>query len=453
MAHPDGRIEVWLLVLLLAVALGLRLVGLDYGLPFALIPGEMAGVPGADGDPGLLIACRLLSAALSVATVWLVWRLARELFTSPIAGLIAAALLATSWYAVVFGHMALGWSAASFALWLVVWRAYRWFNRPTPAGIVPLLLALALAVIAICWLAPSLTQPSTMGGQAPVSFAGFTALLLRADPVLAVAGVAGALLAVFTRPVTIGVLTIAFVLGLIAADRLLAGNEAALVPLLPILALGAGGGAAHLAGRLSGRRPLALLGAGLAVVILAYPLATAGWMAWLMTQDDTRLQARAWLQEHAPADLPIVVDMAPVTVETNSRGLEDQAALAPGGLGDGLPVDAGGLVYRALHINDLPAERVEGDAGFQFFDELVRHGYLTYLIAVRPDRQATNFQIAALESTVRLDEFVPSFDYRAPPAPDFFTGRLATVPVWRFFLLERLGPPTSVAFAAYATGQ
>ncbi len=453
MVHPAGRTDVWLLVPILVIAVVLRLIGLDYGLPFPLIPGEMAGVAGATPDGGVLVAGRLLSLLLSTATVWLVWRLARDLFDSAAAGLIAAALLATSWYAALLGHTALGWSATGCALWLVIWRAYRWLGRPSVAGLVPLLVAMIVAVvIVVFWLMPTVTFGRGVAAGDPMTVAGYVGALLRADPVLTVAGVAGVLLLALARPVTAVLLAAAFAIGLVAAVWS-AGVEAALVPLLPVLALGAAGGAATLTRWLAGRRTLSTLAVGLASVALLYPLATAGWMAWLMAQDDTRLLARAWLQEHAPPDLPLVVDMAPVTVETNSRGLQDQAALAPGGLRLSPPADHGGLVYRTIHINDLPSDMVSGDAGFLLFDDLVAHGFLTFVIAVRPDRQATNFQIAALESTVRLDEFVPSFDYRAPPAPDFGSGRFATAPVWRFFVLERLGPPTSVTFAAYAASQ
>ena len=453
MAHPAGRKDVWLLVPILIIAAALRLIGLDYGLPFALIPGEMAGVAGATPDADLLTAGRLLSLLLSTATVWLLWRLAGDFFASPAAGLVAAALLATSWYAVVFGHLALGWSATGFAIWLIVWRVHRWLGSPSVAGVIPLLVALALAIVIVAvWLIPTVAfERGAVAGE-PLTVLDYIQSLLRADPVLTVAGIAGVLLVVTSRPVVAVVLAAVFAIGLVGAEWF-SGDEAALVLLLPVLALGAGGGAARLAAWISGRRALSALTTGLAIIALLYPLATAGWMAWLMAQDDTRLQARAWLQEHVPPDLPLVVDMAPVTVETNSRGLEDQATLAPGGLSQSPPLDHGGLVYRTVHINDLPLDMVSGDAGFLLFDELVNHGFFTYVVAVRPDRQATNFQIAALESSVRLDEFVPSFNYRAPLAPDFVSGRLVTVPVWEFFLLERLGPPTSVAFAAYAASQ
>ncbi|MEM7122363.1 MAG: hypothetical protein AAF563_13855 [Pseudomonadota bacterium] len=453
MEHPVSRTGVWFVAPILLIAVALRLIGLDYGLPFPLIPGEMAGVVGVPPDNGVLVAGRLLSLLLSTATVWLAWRLALDLFDSPVAGLVAAALLATSWYAALLGHTALGWSATGFALWLVIWRAHRWLGRPTAAGLIPLVLALVVAlVIVVFWLMPSVSFDRGMAAGGPMTVGDYVGAVLRADPVLAVAGVVGVLSFVLTRPVTAALLAAAFAIGLIVAAWCL-GDEAALVPLLPLLALGAGGGAARLARWLGRRRALSRLVVGLAAIALLYPLATAGWMAWLMAQDDTRLQARAWLQEHLPPDLPLVVDMAPVTVETNNRGLEDQAALAPGGLSHAPPADHGGVAYRTVHINDLPSDMVSGDAGFLLFDELVSHGFFTYVIAVRPDRQATNFQIAALESTVRLDEFVPSFDYRAPLAPDFASGRLATAPVWSFFLLERLGPPTSVAFAAYAASQ
>ena len=453
MERPVGRTGVWFLAPILVIAVALRLIGLDYGLPFPLIPGELAGVAGASQDGDVLVAGRLLSLLLSTATVWLAWRLARDIFDSPVAGLVAAALLATSWYAALLGHTALGWSATGFALWLAIWRAHRWLGKPTAVGLVPLLVALVVAIVVVVfWLMPTVSFDRGIAAGEPMTVSDFIGALLRAEPVLTVTGIAGVLSLVLTRPVTAVLLAAAFAIGLVVAAWC-SGDEAALVPLLPLLALGAGGGAARLTRWLAGRGVLSGLVAGLAGIALLYPLATAGWMAWLMAQDDTRLLARAWLQEHVPADLPLVVDMAPVTIETNSRGLEDQAAHAPGGLSHSPPADHGGLAYRTVHINDLPSAMVSGDAGFLLFDNLVAHGFFTYVIAVRPDRQATNFQIAALESTVRLDEFVPSFNYRAPPAPDFASGRLATAPVWRLLLLERLGPPTSVAFAAYAASQ
>ena len=122
-------------------------VGLPYAylLLFAPVAGLVylfSGMPGLGALPGLLLdnleyfflAARLLSAAVGIAAVYVLYRLGTAMFRSPWAGLICAALLATSWFHVMLAHFARHWSATVFLTWLTVWLAWALLGNAGPSA-------------------------------------------------------------------------------------------------------------------------------------------------------------------------------------------------------------------------------------------------------------------------------------------------------------------------------
>lgn len=180
----------FILWILLAAALLLRLAGLDYGLPFFLVSDEEVIVGGAlkmaqlrtlipslhpelaehlqyppllpyvylvllapvagvqwivSGFPDMgrlallltlnpgpmWIAARLVSAVMGTATVWIVYRLARSLFDSQAVGLASGGLMAFGFLNVLFSSLARHWATTTFLIWLTVWLAWLIYRRPT----------------------------------------------------------------------------------------------------------------------------------------------------------------------------------------------------------------------------------------------------------------------------------------------------------------------------------
>jgi len=187
--------------------------------------------------------------------------------------------------------------------------------------------------------------------------------------------------------------------------------------------------------------------AALGGVVLLYPLATAGWFSLLLAADDTRVQAAAWLEANLAPGTAVVADLDPVTLPATLDGLLDQELYLPGtldttmrlGLEGGWP-DEEAARLRVLHVNRAPDDALAGEAGARLYDELRAAGYGIVAIAVRDDRPPTGLQRAMLEHGYReLANFLASQARGAPAAPDLGTPLLVDGPVWRLFLLDRLG--------------
>jgi hypothetical protein len=227
-------------------------------------------------------------------------------------------------------------------------------------------------------------------------------------------------------------------------------EDRALLPLLALLALAAGGAAVQLANSL----PLRWLwpAAGLGALALLYPLATAGWFSILLASSDTRELAANWLQENLAPGSAVVVDLDPVTLPASLDGLLDQALFLPDSLDarmrlaleSGWP-DTGADRLRALHVHRATPQASHGEAGWNLFLALTDAGYTTFAIAVRDDAAPTGLQRAVLADYEKEALFLASESGGAPHTPDLRTSALVHGPVWRLFLLERLGRSVLIA--------
>lgn len=448
----------------------------------------------ANLDAVFLVA-RLSSFAFSVASVALVALTARRLFGERLAGIVAGLLMATSWLACALGHSAAPWSAMTFVLCLCFYIAVRYGSRPGPRralllglaaglgyGIAPpvamgLLAGLAthaaryrrrflnanlawmLGPAAALCLLLALAQGHGAAGTAGDAMGPGTALgsalqvLWWADPVALVAGLAGTIL-LLRRHGGLVALLLAGALAWILMLWLLGDVEdRAFLPLLPLFALAAGGAAVQLANLAPLR--LILPAVGLGALLLLYPLATSGWFSLLLASEDTRELAADWLQENLAPGTAVVVDLDPVTVPASLDGLLDQSFFVPESLDarmrldleDGLPGDNGDRL-RAVHVHRAPPEAVDGEKGRILFEALTQAGYTTFAVAVRDDAAPTGLQRAVLADYDKLALYLASESENAPHAPDLRTSVLVDGPVWRLFLLERLGRSVLIARVA-----
>lgn len=551
--HPETRRLLGWLLPLLGLALVLRLVGIDHGLPHSMIADEdmlvgaglRMGATGAlvpalseqmssmltghvllawlylllslpvltvawvwNGFAGgtefqwmvfanldaVFLMARLSSLSFSVASVALIALVARRLFGERLAGIVAGLLLATSWLPSALAHSAAPWSAMTFFICLSLYIATRYGNRPGPrraaalgiaaglgfgmapmaamglvAGIavhlvryrrrclnrnlVWMLVPAALLVALFIVVQGQFLPPAGPGPGGPGAAMGSAATVLWwSDPVLLIAGLTGIVLLLRRHAGLAAMLLGGAALWILALWLTGAVEDRAFLPLLPLLALAAGGAVVQLANSL----PLRLLwpAAGLGAFVLLYPLATAGWFSILLASSDTRELAANWLEENLPPGSAVVVDLDPVTLPTSLDGLLDQALFLPDSLDARmrLALDSGwpGTTVdrlRALHVNRATPEAIHGEHGRSLFKDLTDAGYTAFAIAVRDDAPPTGLQRAVLADYEELALFLASRSDGAPHAPDLRTSVLVDGPVWRLFLLERLGRSVLIARA------
>ena len=454
------------------------------------------GFPGGVGIDWMVLAnldsvfvvARLTSIAFSLATVVLVALVARRLFGDRLAGIAAGLLMATSWLSVALAHSADRWSALTFFVWLTIYIATRYASRPGPrramllglaAGLgfgtgilggVGLLAGLAVHLSRyrrkalnrnLAWmLAPAVLLgalfaaahwPEQGGAGDVLATAGrFIAVAWWAEPVLLAGGLLSLALLLRRHARLVGLLLAGAALWIVLAALIGLDEDRALLPLLPLLALAAGGGVLWLAEHL----PLRLIwpGAVAGALALLYPLVTAGWFSLLLASSDTRELAATWLDDNLAPGSAVVIDLDPVTVPATLDGLLDQELYLPDSLDTRmrLALETGwpestppGL--RALHVNRAAPDAVEGDAGRALFAELHAAGYSVFAIALRDDATPSGLQRAVLADYDRLALFLTSDADAAPHAPDLTTSALVDGPVWRLFRLERLGRSVLIA--------
>ena len=465
-------------------------------LPVVAVAWLAHGLPGGagfdwvllDGAGAMMLAARLLSLAFSLATVVLVTLTARRLFDDRLAGIAAGLLMATSWLSCAYAHSAGRWSAMAFFIWLAVYIAVRYGSRPGPrralllglagglgfgtglagglgllAGLVVHLaryraralnrnLALIVGPAAVLGaLFAVLALPAEQTGEG----AGATALLLLetawwADPVLLVGGLLGMVLILRRHVRLVGLMLAAAAIWTLLAAWTGLSSEGALLPLLPVFALAAGGGALWLAERLP-QRP-AMAATALGGLALLYPLVTAGWFSLLLAADDTREQAADWLEANLAEGSAVVVDLAPVSVPASLDGLLDQELYLPGTLDARmrLALDGGWPggdqpVLRAVNIDNAAPQARDGEAGRALFATLREAGYDTFAIGLREDVAPSGLQRAVLAGYETLSLFLSAQADGAPVVPDLAGDDLVDGPVWRLLLLDRLGPSALVA--------
>lgn len=329
------------------------------------------------------VASRLVSAAFSVATVWVVMRITAEVLKNRASGLIAGLLLATSFHHGLMGHFARVWSPTVFFFWWgfwVGWRIYedgRWRDyvwAATAAGIgfavnyVGVLISLAVAVAHIARhrrivfdrpifihaaiVAVLIAVFSAVYWQNILRLMGFSGLLagvggardmhgtvetayllkyyamtlIKSDAPLVVVGLVGLPLLVRRAPLFLVLFVAVFVPYSIMILTGYANDDRYILPLTPILAIG-GGALATLTWQTLRRAAFSLL-----VVIIAIQAAALARLEYLMLRPDTRVLARTWIDENVPADEGVISLLRSVTFEQRIDAIRLERDIAPGSL-------------------------------------------------------------------------------------------------------------------------
>ncbi|MBO6782913.1 MAG: glycosyltransferase family 39 protein [Alphaproteobacteria bacterium] len=484
-------------------------VGLPYAylLLFAPLSGAvylLSGMPGFGMLPGLLLenlgyfflAARVLSAVLGVATVFIAYRLAAAMFASPAAGVVCAALLATSWFHVVLSHFARHWSATVFFAWLAVWIAWRYWQSPSARRAVGCALAAGAgfavgyiavlgyaafvlahlaryrtaflnrylfaggAVLVSCIAAsavlhlPAITR--LVGGDAPVlpveesksvaayfeTLAFYLQSLLRAEPVLLVLGAVGGGLSLLRFPWLTGMLAVAFLGYTLFLDLFMPLEDRYILPALPALALLAAGGFETARQVVRGGRVPRLIVTSLVAVCVSYAAWNAATVTRLLMAADSRELAAAWVSENADPSSLAVVALNPVKLPASQASLTRQADLAPGSLDfvDRYRLERGDAKGReVLHVHRFGDERLAGHAAQALLAGLDASGARFFVFAQRHDLPRSGLHALVAERAAPSVVIDPARDGVTPP--DLRTTILVKDhSVQDYSRLERLGP-------------
>jgi len=448
------------------------------------------------------LAARLMGAAFSVATVWVIYRLGAAMFASPIAGLLAAALLSVSWFHVLLGHFARHWSATVFFVWLTVWLAWRYYESPSArraiwCGIVAaagfavsyiavlgygafgllhllryraqflnrflfwsLITCLAGVLVSAALHVPAIER--LLGGSAPVlpvdqskSLGGYLttldfymAALWKAEPVVLVFGLVGALLGFARFRFHVLALLTVFLGYTVFLDFFMPLEDRYILPAIPVLVLFAGGGIAVLTSWIDKRRSQ-----GLGVLLMVtVGLVYAGWNAatfsGLLNVPDSRERAIAWVSEHAQPKDGVAILMNPVKLPASTDAMRIQEALDPSSLDalDRLALANGrGGGYRAVHLNRFAPNALEGEAGAALVSLFRIQGFRYIAVAQRHDLPRTRFheELARLVDPIQV--YDPSARQTAGAPPDLRTTTLVhDNMVHDYARLQYLGPRVEI---------
>ncbi len=319
---------------------------------------------------------RLVNVMLGTLSVYLVYRIAENLFRTRIAALSAAFLLATSILHGALSMVGRQWVPVSTIMLLVLfvlvrkeWNVHkRYIAAFIIAGLgmgISSISALDCALIGFCYICFDMPRERQLLRDTPVflvgtglfvvlsavawflyhggsSFVGsitffepksLTALLwspwsalsliVYSEPVLVVFGIVGFIYCVFSER-KVATLVATFFMIYVAVFYLFFRFEPRfIVPIIPFLALLGGYGTS----RLWNYRTVVVL-----CIFLCIPMIIALRLSYLATQSDTRTHARAWILQHlTPSDRVLVYSSA-MHIPTQTNAVKELRAIDPGAL-------------------------------------------------------------------------------------------------------------------------
>lgn len=430
-----------------------------YLLPFALIiaakwaafsgsAAEFANLLRADLSAFFLTA-RFLSAAVGTATIFFVYKTARNLFKKERVALFSAAFISFAFLHIVFSHWARHWVFAAFALAAVVfflshplWSAkkrYLLASLASGVGIGITLQAGLIGVLAMLWffivdrftlrdikrfwvwqcvilfLALSAfayalwprgfyvaegANTSIATGKSAIgllaSYPYYVKDLSAREPALLFFLIVGAV-SLYRREKRIFFVIFLFAAFYIAAFYFLFLNLSRFLLLLyPLFALAAGFGADAVFERLPNRLRIALTGA-IAVLLLIPPL----YFDALLVRNDTRAQALFWAEANFPANVKVVAMSPLLRLPALPPAVAELRAVEPSAVRSidlaEEQLDPAQHLPRRFHALNLLSNRFRNHSFFSNFDGYLadeKYAYAIYTPALAEERGA----LAALES-------------------------------------------------------
>lgn len=460
------------------------------------------------------LSARLTSVAFGTATLYLTYRIAHSITQSRTVGVAAAALLCADFMHVMLSHVARHWSATVFIIWLLAWLSIQYFRNPSVklaiivgvcsgigfgtsyiavlgfgfwviahlagwrSGHVQLASKAAMGAVLTCIASSGLFVAAhpypffrlLQGSVVPIykekTLAGWLEMcsfylnaLWQSNPTLVIAAVTGvAALALTKRWV--------FLLGAMAAImaytlflyKALPLEDRYILPLSPLLAI-LGGYAFDTLRRASDRFPLAkvLVPAGAAIAILA-SISLSAWSSILLQREDTRTQAKRWIEENIPKNVPVLVNMNTVRLIPDQASLSTQKSLDPNSLkavdrlrlSDRVVDDTRDL-RATLNLWQLSPEGLGAVNSRSRADSLIAQGYSYYAFDNFGANQLPEFHSEMLARMDKIAEFRPCSGSTVPPM--LRTTILVPYPLQQLFECERFGPAVTIVHLVNPTAK
>lgn len=221
-----------------------------------------------------------------------------------------------------------------------------------------------------------------------------------------------------------------------------------ILPVIPILAIAGGYAIDRFVQIGRDRQWVRLLTISVAVLLLAYPAATAIRLAYLFTQSDTREQAKDWI-EQLPPGTRVAYDINGLYLVPTQESLAEQRRLDPDSLrfrarallqrgqADGIRRDLGlEPAFHTLQIAQLNAAIKEGDRLWVYLRE---NGFTYYAVQVWSETPL-------LVRARREGELVASFRSMDSDLAPINLRRTVVIqyPSYQFFTMRSFGPVVEI---------
>lgn len=360
--------------------------------PFALSMYVLSGFPPMSefsvqvfNNIGVIwILSRSVSVLCSIATVIVVYKIAKNIFKSPFAVLMTTILLGFEFFNVFLSHFARHWSVTVFFVWSgCLFAQYIYINRNLrnyvltglfsglgfassyigsfgiAAGVVAhillgkkrqnhkhciyMLAVFSITVIIFSFLYPGAIQRLLFSGILPVhevkntygyleSLKFYLTVMYQSNPALLFFTIFGLTLMLFNRKLIWFIWSVALIFGYILFIYLMMPLEDRYILIVtPVFAI-IGGMSIEL---IMNSKSMSVSGIRKALVsisflIIIYPICVTAHTSYLLTKKDTRIIAKEWIESNVKENSKIIVDLGHVKLESTKNALIEQKALSNG---------------------------------------------------------------------------------------------------------------------------
>lgn len=444
---------------------------------------------------------RLTSVLFSTATIYITYRITRSLTRSYVAGVASAALLSIDFMHTMLGHVARHWSATVLLIWLAAWSSLCYFYKPTTKkalaigifsslgfgtsyiGIFGIVLGLsshifswykkrisilgkeamvmAITLIVGCALFATIHpfpiirllrgsvvpiyQQKTIAGF--IDMCGFyVSAIWQSDPMLLMSVFFGACACIVICRIRFlaGMILISAVY-MIFLYKALPLEDRYILPLIPGFAIFSSTSLYYFCkSSLIGKRVKELIALVL-LPFLAVSTSITSWSSIILQREDTRLQAKKWIEQNLPTNHLIINNMNSVDIGQNYPSLLAQKQLDESSLRaidrikfDRLTSQELEIGRKALNLFRVSLERESLQDQKELIESLTRNGPTYYVYDKYGAKNHESFHYSIIKKMQRVKSFRACKDGIEPPM--LRTTILITYPMYQLLDCKRFGP-------------
>lgn len=460
----------------------------------------------------IFLLARGTSVLFSVATVWLVYRIGTVVFRSQWVGIAGAGLLSCEFFSVFTAHFARHWNATTLTVWLAVFLACLIVESPTRRrylllgcvsgvgfgvsyifgglGIVAGVLAhlavwfhqragffdrrmlemigafIVLSVVAILLYPNALLRLTVgeVGGldetkSVPAAFASlayYATILWRSDPILltlAAIGIATGVMRRDARTVTLcwtGVILFYFVFLYLTVND----EDRYSITAMPAFSL-LGGYAIVSLFQWARTATIRIAVGAFLVIAIAFPVTIASQASLMLSRDDTRLQAKTWIETSLPKSAKIANGLHHVKLKQSAAGLQEQQRLDADSLHAferlalGIARSGGSQAerlfsesYYVVNVSDLTGEQLSASIEPEFLNYLTGNEFTYYVGQFRDPSRITPLHRALRTNAELVAQFRATEGSLQPPYLQ--STELVPFPLYKLIGMERFGPTVEI---------